>query len=827
MASFLADLQYSFRRLFKQPGFTATVVLIMALGLGANMAISAILNHVLLKEPPYPQADQLMMLYMTSEVDEGTEDSMQWSFPYFEEVREGDPSFEKMAAFATFQLNLAGTDQPERLPVELVSQEYFDILGIQAEKGRTFLAEEDENPATHPVMLISHGLWQRRFGGDENVLGRVVQLDKTSLTVVGVLPAGFAGLTENAQAWVPMMMAPRLTFSRRLTRRFSHWHGVVGRLKPGQSSEQAERELRGVLDRIHEANPAPEDYGNMGVHVVPMQEDRVDPALRQALVALAVAMGLVLLIACVNVISLLLVRVAGRSKEAALRIALGVSRGRLVRLFLIESMLLSLLGGLVGVAVARAGIRLAEIFGPSVGPLGDTAAQPVSFGSVNLGWGVLGSSLLLTLVVGFLVGILPALQASKVDVNSWLKEGTGGSGHGSRSLRRVNPLSVLVVAEVALSLVLLIGAGLMIRSFVRLADQDLGVQPANVLTMNISHAYRGEESEASRVFHEQILDRLGQIPGVQSVSMTNRLPLSIEGEASEITVQGRDPEIDGRVNIGIHMVGPDHFEVLGVPVLQGTSFTSSNRRDTPRVALLSETAAKKLFPQDDPVGQRIRLAIGWEEGEYAEVLGVVGDVQYGRIEDEMEPQIYLPFLQSPYPYFYLMVNTREKPDVMMPLIREAVQELRPDLPIFDIKILQERFEDYLARFRFSTFLIILFAVVAGLLASVGLYGIMSYSVNGRRQELGIRRALGAQSGNLVKLILGEGLVLILIGLALGVALASPLTRLLDEFLYELRGGDPLTFIGAAVLLLTVGALASLVPVLRATRVDPKVILRYE
>jgi putative ABC transport system permease protein len=564
----------------------------------------------------------------------------------------------------------------------------------------------------------------------------------------------------------------------------------------------------------------------MGAKVVSLQEDRVDPALKQALFALSVAMGLVLLIACVNVIGLLLVRVNSRGREAALRIALGVTRGRLVRLFLVESTLLALLGGGLGLVMARFGIRLAAIFGPSKGPLGETASQPVAFQSVELGTGVFVVTLLLTLVVGFFVGIIPAIQSSRVDVNSWLKEGTRGSGSRS-SLRRVTPLSVLVVVEVALSLVLLIGAGLMIRSFVRLANQDLGVDPDHVLTMKIAHAYRGEESEASRIFHEQVQERLKQIPGIEAVSMTNRLPLSVEGEGSNITVEGRDPEVDGESFVGIHMVGAEHFDTLGIPILRGRSFDSSDRRDTPRVAILSETAARRIFPREDPIGRRIRLGIGWEEGEYAEVVGVVGDVQYGRIEDEMEAHVYVPFLQQPYPYFYLLVKSREEANVMMPLIRDAVQELNPELPIFDVKPLADRFADYLARYRFTTFLITLFAAIAALLASVGLYGIMAYSLSGRTQELGVRKALGASSGSLFRLILGEGLVLLFFGLAVGTLLAFPLTRLLNEFLFELEGRDPLSFASAALLLLAAGLLASLAPVLKAIRVEPKESLRYE
>ena len=826
MASLASDIRYSSRRLLNRPVFALAVVLILALGLGANTAIFAILDHVLLAKPPYPEADRVMKVYMTLPTSGGEEETLSWSFPYFRVVRDVDHGFEALAAYSLFELNLAGTEQPERLPVELVSKEYFDILGIEAEQGRVFLAEEDETPASHPVLLISHGLWQRRFGGADSVIGQVVKLDKTSFTVIGVLPRGFSGLTGNAQAWAPMMMAPELTFSRRLTRRFSHWHNVVGKLREGQTAEQAQRELRSVLERVHEQNPPPEDYEGLGASVVSLQEDRVDPALKQALFALSVAMGLVLLIACVNVISLLLVRVNRRSREAALRIALGVTRGRLVRLFLVESTFLALLGGGLGLLVAQLGIRLAGIFGPSKGPLGETASQPVAFQSVSLGTGVFAATLLLTLLIGILVGVIPALQASRVNVNSWLKEGTGGSGSRS-SLRRITPLSVLVVVEIGLSLVLLIGAGLMIQSFTRLANQDLGVDPDPVLTMKISHAYRGEESESSRIFHEDLQQRLKQVPGIETVSMTNRLPLSVEGEGSNITVEGRDSEVDGEVFVGIHMVGAEHFETLDMPILRGRSFDSSHRRDTPRVAVLSETAAQKLFPQEDPVGQRIRLGIGWEDGEHAEVIGVAGDVQYGRIEDEMEPHVYIPFLQQPYPYFYLMVKSREDANVMTPLIREAVRGLNPELPIFDVKPLSDRFADYLARFRFSTFLITLFAFIAATLASVGLYGIMAYSLSGRTQELGVRKALGASSGSLFRLMLGEGFVLLLFGLGAGILLAFPLTRLLDEFLFELGGRDPLSFAGAAILLLVVGLLASLVPVLRALQVEPKQALRYE
>lgn len=824
MKSFWNDLLYAARGLGRRPVFTVVAVLTLALGIGANTALFSVIHQILLSPPPYPDPERLVMLRSWTMDDAGGPPHlMNWSYPVYEDFRSRSSSFENVAAFAGWSFNLTGHGEPERIPIEMVSAQYFPILGVQAARGRVFRPEEDKTKGTHPVALISHDLWNRRFGSDPGILGRPVHLEGLPLTVVGVMPRGFKGLTGQAEIWVPMMMSPELLMPRRLEMRQSHWHQVVGRLKAGLVPAQAD----GELERFFET-----DSARLMARAVPLQEDRTEPSLARALVLLLGAVGLVLLIACVNVVNLLLVRASGRQRETAIRVALGSDRSRLVRLFVAESVLLGLLGGGVGALFALSGIRLASHFAPvtaSSGPYEVASRDALALGSVQLGAGVLGLNFLLALLAGTLLGLLPAFRAARADVNAWVQQGSGGGGLSlARLRRRSNPLGLLVVAEIALSLLLLVGAGLMVRSFLQLHATRLGFEPENLLTLRLSHPFHGPEGPEQALFYERLLGEVQALPGVEKASVTNRLPLSIAGEASTVAIAGRPLPADAEPpTAGVHMVSANQFETLRIPVLRGRAFTGQDREGSGRVAILNATAAERLFPGQNPLGQRIRLGIGWEEEEYAEIVGIVGDVKYGTLEEPVGPDVHVPYAQNPYAQVFLVARTRREPGALVPEIRKAVLRLAPDVPVYDAKTLEERIADTTSKRRFGTLLLSLFAAVACLLAAIGLYGVMAYSISGRTREIGIRVALGATAERVSRMIVRDGLLLAVLGVALGAALAFASTRLLASFLYQSSPTDPLTFLGAALLLLIVSLAASYIPARRALEVDPRVALQQE
>jgi putative ABC transport system permease protein len=831
MTALWKDLRYAARSLSKRPLFTAVAVLTLALGIGANTAIFSVINDVMLRQPPYEDPERLVMLRLSETGSDIPEpEPMPWAYPVYEDLRKSQTSFQDVAAFAGWYFNLTGSEVPERIPVEIVSAQYFPLLGLRAEHGRVFLPEEDRTKGAHPVALISYELWRRRFGADPDLQGKQVFLESQPLTVVGVLPRGFKGLTGQAEVWVPMMMAPELMMPRRLEMRFAQWHEVVGRLKPGVTAEQADRELATFFAQQRQEY-APEATTVTVARAVSLREDKVDPALGKALLLLFAAVGLVLLIACVNVVNLLLVRAAARQKESAIRVALGSDRKGLVRLFMAESLLLGALGGVAGAFLAFLGVRMAAVFSPvSVNtlPFGAASSETIPLGSVHLGFRVLAVNFLIALLAGAVLGLLPALQAARSDINAWVKQGVGGLASNLQSLRRASPLSFLVVMEIALSLLLLVGAGLMIRSFAQLYSTRLGFEPAQLLTLRVSHPFKSDFGPDRTLFYEQLVKSAQALPGVEAVTLTNRLPLSISGEKSTVTVQGRPlPAGAEAPQAGVHMVGTGHFDTLRIRLLQGRKFSELDRQGAPRVAILNATAARRFFPGENPLGRRIHLGIGWEDEEYAEVVGMVDDVRYGKIEEAPEPDVYVPFAQAPHPFVFLLLRSRTAPETLIPEIRQTVLRLDRDIPVYDIKTMEQRIADTTSKIRFGTFLLTAFAALACLLAAVGLYGVIAYSVSGRTREIGIRMALGASSSGVAGMVVRDGLLLAAVGLAIGLGLAAASSRVLANFLYQLSAMDPATFAGAALLLLVVSLAASYIPARRALKVDPKVALQYE
>jgi putative ABC transport system permease protein len=822
------DLRYGARMLMKRPDFTSIAILTLALVIGANTAIFSVVNAVMLRPLPYRQPERLVAVYEAQPDPATGALPTVWAYPRFEMLRDQSQSFAAVAGYTQSPHNLTGTDEAEQLQVEMVSAGYFSLLGIDAVVGRVFAAEEDKEPGAN--LLLGYDLWRRRFGGDAQVIGKTIELDQHPLTIVGVLPPGFIGQEGTAEAWVPMSAAEALRSKGDLANPHSYWLQVIARLKDGVTLTQAQAEVALVSERIEQAFPKTQSSDATGgatrkvATLAPLRSAKVDPAIKRSFLILLAAVGLVLLIACANTANLLLARAVGRKKEFAVRLALGASRFRLLRQLLTESALLALVGGALGLLVARWGIDLLLNLRP-----GDDAqfwtsyARTFDFFTINLDWRVLAFNFLLTLMTAALFGLLPALQASRANVNEALKEGAGLLA-GFRPLgRRIMPArSLLVVCELALSLMLLIGAGLMIKSLARLQAVNLGFAPENVITMS------APMREPRLEFYEQLLTRAQALPGIEAVAFGSSAPLLGYSSQTLMEIEGR--ATDKMVEIGIHSVSPDYFKTLGINLIKGRSITAQDRIGAPRVAVINHAAAERIFRGEEPLGKRIKPFVGpaYEtKEEVVEIVGVVGDAKYGRIEEAVEPDVYLSALQPTERAQSLIVRSSVDPAIIVAAIRREALALDKNTPLTRIRTMSERAAEVTSRTRFIALLLGLFAGLALLLSAIGVYGVMAYSVSARTRELGIRIALGAQAGAVLRLVFRESLTLIGVGVALGLLAAWMSVRALKSQLYEVNATDPLIFISIALLLLTVTLMACWLPARRATKVDPMVALRYE
>ena len=809
MADLWQDLRYAARMLARTPAFTAIAVLALALGIGANTAIFSVVNKVLLQPLPFKNPSELLIIW---------ENATHLGFPKntpspanFLDWRDQSTLFTGMAAMAPKDFSLTGAGEPERLDGRRVSANLFDLLGVQPRLGRRFLPEEDK-PGKR-VVILSYGLWQRRFGSDPKIVGQAVNLNGESYSVIGVMPPGIE--LPGFDNWKDQLWVPIAFTSEEAKERGNHYLEIIARMKPGVTLTQARAEMETITGRL--AQQYPEENLRISSVVNPLHEEVVGD-IKPALLVLLGAVGFVLLIACANVANLLLARAAVRQKEIALRLALGASRSRLTRQFLTESVLLAVLGGAVGLMFAFAGLRILTSFIP------DTISQAESIG---IDGKVLLFTALVAVATGLIFGLAPATQASNFSLNETLKEGGRDAAGGSKGVRL---RGLLVIAEVAVSFVLLIGAGLLISSFLHLRHLDPGFRADHLLTAKIDLPELKYPDGQHRIpFFDNVIRRVTALPGVQSAAIAGNLPLTYSGDSMYVGVEGiPDPPPDQQRDVIYRAIGPGYFNTMGISLLRGRDFTEQDTTATAYAVIVSEKMAKHFWPGQDPIGKRLKAGSTTSDSPWREVIGVVKDVRQNDFVAEPKLQMYMSYRQLKFlaPNALVVRTSVDPMSLAMPL-RNAVWAVDEDQPVSNIRSMEEIVSTAMARQRFSTMLLGIFAGLALVLAAVGIYGVMSYSVAQRTREIGIRLALGAQRRDVLRMTMGEGLKLVSMGVGIGLVAAFILTRVMASLLFGVNATDPTTFVAIPFVLMSVALLASYIPALRATKVDPMVALHYQ
>jgi putative ABC transport system permease protein len=805
MKTLWQDLRYGVRLMFKNPGFTLAALFTLALGIGANTALFSLVDTVLLRPLPFRDPDRLVMVW---------EDASSIGFPRntpapanFADWKAQNQVFEDMAATAGRSYNLTGDGEPENLEGRTVTGNFFNVLGVEPKLGRGFLSEEDQ-PGGAKVAVVSYGLWQRRFGGDPGLVGKEILLDGQKHTVVGVMPAGFQFLDKEISLWLPIQFTKEL-----LANRDSHYLNVVARMKPGVSVKQARTEIATIMSHIEHDHPSPGFA--IGSTVISLRE-QLSGGVRTSLIILLSAVGMILMIACANVANLLLARSASRRQEIALRAALGAGSGRILRQLLTESVLLAFLGSAGGLLLALWSFSFLKGLIPESMALG--AGLQVDFK-------VFGFTLLVTLLAGLLFGIAPAMQAVKLDLNEALKHSAGRTGTGGNRLR-----SALVVTEVAMALVLLIGAGLLIKAFHRLQTMDIGFQPENVLTVRTKlPRSKYIETPKRAAFYDQVLARARALPGVVSAGYTTAVPLTWKGGTNSFSIEGRD-QIANQ-DACFRQVTPGYMESMGMTLKAGRLLSEQDGGpNTQKIALVNETMARQFWPGQNPLGRRFTFGGVRPESIWYTIVGVVGDVKGMGLEAPVKAEMYFPPAQMDVFSFApreLVLRVKGDPMSLAGAVRQAVWSVDRDQPVSNIRPMEEILADETQQRRLGTTLLGGFAALALLLASVGIYGVLSYRVAQRKQEIGVRMALGARERDVLALVVGQGMKLTLAGVAIGAGAAFALTRLMEGLLFGVSAADPLIFAGIAALLTLAAFIACFLPARRASRIDPMLALRQD
>lgn len=816
MEALWQDLCYGIRMLTKNFGFTAVAVLSLAIGIGANSAIFSVTDALLLRPLPYKDAERIAILWNRSP---GLNIEQDWfSLGQYLDIKIENNVFDQVAITLGGSFNFTGQGTPEHVEGARVSSSLFPLLSAKTSLGRVFMPEEDEK-GKPPTVVLSHGFWQRRFGSDPDVIGKTLTLNDKSFTIVGVLAADFSLTKEvmptlNGIQRSDVLLPLPMSESDRASRGGEDFN-IFARVKPGVTFAQAQAEMDALAEQMKKQYP--ENYpadGRLTISVVPLLEQVVGD-IRLALYVLFGAVGFVLLIACANVANLLLSRAAVRQKEIAIRTAVGATRLRILRQLLTESVLLALAGGLAGLVLALVSIKVLRMFGPENIP---------RLNEVGIDGRVMAFTFFISLLTGIIFGLAPALRASRVDLNKVLKDGgrssVGGTGH--HQIRKL-----LIISEVALSLILLIGAGLLIRSYQRIVNASPGFDPHNVLSLRLSlPAARYSKPDSVSSFYKRLGEKAKQLPGIESFGMNFFLPLSANSAAwGPITIEGYVPKTASELIISNErFVSPDYLRTMGIPLIKGRDFDERDIKGAPEVVVVNEELAERFWPGEDPIGKRLQRG---GKGPWRTVVGVVRDEKEFSLENEPPITIFHPIEQFTIGSRYFVARTASDPARMIAAITEEIRELDPELPVYDVSTMEQRLHDGLARRRFSMFLLGVFAAFAVVLASIGIYGVMTYWVNQRTHEIGIRMALGAGQRNILRLVIRQALVLVSFGIVAGLAGAFALTRVMSSLLFGVSATDRFTFIMISLLLGAVALLASYIPARRATKVDPMVALRHE
>lgn len=810
------DFRYGVRLILKNKTVTFVVVLSLALGIGANAAIFSLINTYLLRSLPVKEAQDLVSIFTNERESPG---NLEVSHLNFIDFREQNQVFSDMLAYAPVALSLTGGEQAERINGQIVTGNYFDLLGVRATVGRTFLPEEDKVPGGHPVAVLSHSFWESRYGSDRQVVGKTIRLNRNEFTIIGVASPDFRGtdLGKGPDLWVPMMMYPQVSpGSDRYNTRRVLFLSMIGRLKPGVNIQQAQAAMTNLAGQLEQAYP--DDNEGRGVRLIPLLEARMDPdgegTLYRVSGLLMGIVGIVLLISCANVANLLLARSSARYKEIAIRLAIGASRARLIRQLLTESVLLSLVGGLVGLFLAWIGKDLLW----SLSPLGIGAGEvePEIEGRVLL------FTFLISILSGVIFGLVPSLQASKPDIVAALK------GEIRKSPRRSLIFGLqksMVIFQVMLCMVSLVCAGLFLKSLRNAQAVNTGFEKENILMVSFDLGLEGYDKTKGQMFYQQLVENVQRLPGVKSAVIASDRPF---GEGFYRTVYAGEQVLANSSAKGTlvrrNVVGPEYFETLGIPLVRGRNFSKTDAMDAPKVVVINEAMADYFWPNVDAVGQKLKL---YGDQQYREVVGITKNTNINRLGEEPRPYLFLPLLQDYPAESTLFIHTTSSPRGILTAVRREANLLDSGLPLLNVQTLQDLIEETLSTARTGAMLLGAFGILALLLATIGIYGVVAYSVSQRTREIGMRIALGAQNSHVIKLVLVQGMIPIIAGVVFGVFVSLNLTRLITNLLYGVSALDPATFGVAALALIVVSLLASYLPARKATKIEPLRALRLE